>query len=67
MTVRELIGVLEDMPQDLLVAYQCCSEQVLIKAEEIEVKELCEPRPDGWIHDSRDDKPKKKYLLFPGN
>lgn len=67
MTVKELINFLKKQPQDLLVAYQCCSEQVLMRAAEIEVRELCEARPDGWIHDSRDDKPKQKYLLFPGN
>lgn len=67
MTVKELIKFLKGKPSDLLVAYQCFSEQVLMQPEEITVEELCEPRADGWIHDSRSDKPKQKYLLFPGN
>ena len=65
MTVAELIEFLQKQPQDLLVAYQRYSEQCLL--EEIEVRELCEPRPDGWVQDKRQDMPTRMYLVFPGN
>lgn len=67
MKVSELIEFLQKQPQDILVAYTCCSEQALMDADEIEIKELCHPRPDGWIQNKRPDKETKPYLLFPGN
>ena len=67
MKVSELIEHLKTFPQDLDVAYKCYSEQCLMDAEEIRVRTMCEARPDGWIHDSRQDKPIKCYLVFPGN
>lgn len=67
MNVKELIKFLEAQPQELEVAYRCCSEQCLLDTNWIEVKDLCEPRPDGWIQDKREDKPTRKYLVFPGN
>lgn len=67
MKVSDLIDFLKTQPQDLLVAYELCSEQVLMNADDIIIAELCEPRPDGWIHDKRPDKPTQQYLLFPGN
>lgn len=47
MTVKELIAFLKKQPQDIQVAYGLFSEQVLLKADQIEVFEGCEPRPDG--------------------
>ncbi|HAD32186.1 MAG TPA: hypothetical protein DCE77_11475 [Methylophaga sp.] len=67
MKVSELIEYLKTQPQDLDVIYQCFSEQVMLDADEIEIIEACEPRPDGWIQDKRDDMPTRKYLCFPGN
>jgi len=67
MTVKELIIFLETQPQDLQVAYKCCSEQVLLEATDIEVVECCIPRNDGWIQDKRPDIQTQHYLLFPGN
>ena len=67
MTVKELIELLQTKPQDLLVAYDLYSEQVLLEADDIRIKTLCEPRPDGWVHDKRPDKPTREYLIFPGN
>lgn len=67
MTVSELIEVLKTKPQDLQVIYKCCSEHVLLGANKIKVEEHCEPRADGWVHELRPDKPKKTYLVFPGN
>ncbi len=67
MTVSELIEFLKTQPQDLQVAYQYCSEQCLLVSDDIEIKECCEPRPDGWIHHKRDDKPSQMYLMLPGN
>lgn len=67
MTVAELISFLQTQPQGLQVAYRCYSEQCLLEATEIKVVEECEPRPDGWIENRRDDKPTRKYLMFPGN
>lgn len=66
MSVGELIQHLLKFDQDLPVAYSCCSEQVLMEAEQISVQEHCEPRPDGWIQNKRPDKPSVPYLLFPG-
>lgn len=67
MTVGELIGLLATYQKDLPVAYRMCSEQVLLEAKDIEVVDLCHPRPDGWIQDKRPDMPTQQYLLFPGN
>ena len=67
MNVAELIEFLKTQPQDLPVAYRCCSEQCLLGAREIRVVEACEPRPDGWIQDKRPDMPTRLYLMFPGN
>lgn len=67
MTVSELITYLQTFPNDIQVAYKMFSEQCLLKADEIYVNELCEPRQDGWIQNKRSDKPKIKYLIFPGN
>lgn len=67
MTVRELIAFLATQPPDLLVAYRIYSEQCLLEAKDIRIRPLCEPRPDGWVHDPRPDMPTRDYLLFPGN
>ena len=67
MKVSELIAFLQQQPLDLPVAYRLCSEQHLLDVNEIEVVELCEPRPDGWVQNFRKDKPFRKYLLLPGN
>jgi len=67
MTVAELIAHLQTQPQDLQVAYCLHSEFALMYVDEIQIMELCEPRPDGWIHRARPDKPKQSYLVFPGN
>ena len=44
-TVAEFIKFLQKQPQDMLVAYRCCSEQVLLGLDEINVRELCMARP----------------------
>ena len=67
MTVRELIELLQTKPQDLPVAYQIFSEQCLLEADDIRIRALCIPREDGWVADSRPDKPTREYLVFPGN
>jgi len=67
MTVRELIAFLQTQAPDLPVAYECCSEWNTLEAEQIKVEALCYPRPDGWIHDKRPDKPLQDYLVLPGN
>lgn len=67
MKVSELIEFLKTQPQDLRVVYECHSEQILLDASEIKIEELCVPRPDGWVHDKRPDKPTETYLVLPGN
>lgn len=67
MTVGELIEFLRTKNQDLPVAFVCHSERRLLTAEEIEEEDLCEARPDGWVHFDRPDKPVVRYLVFPGN
>lgn len=67
MTVSELIKFLQDQPQDMQIVYEIFSEQVLLKADKITIKELCRPRPDGWVQDKRPDMETQKYLVFPGN
>lgn len=67
MTVAELIETLKTFPPDLPVVYQCCSEYNTLEAHQLTVDELCQPRPDGWVHEKRPDKPSIKYLAFPGN
>lgn len=67
MTVSELIEFLKRQPQDIKVAFCRYSEQCLLKAEDIETKELCHPREDGWIQDRRPDMETETYLVLPGN
>lgn len=67
MTVSELIEFLKTQPQDIKVGYSKYSEQCLLKLEDIELKELCHPRDDGWIQDRRPDMETETYLLLPGN
>ena len=67
MTVSELVELLKKQDQDLPVAFHIHSEHSLLEAEDIEVKELCEPRQDGWIQNRRPDMPTRPYLVFPGN
>ena len=67
MTVAQLIEFLKTQPQDLLVAYKCCSEQVLLERNEIKIERLCAPRLDGWLQNARPDMPAQDYLVFPGN
>jgi hypothetical protein len=66
-TVADLIQYLETLPQDMPVAYRCFSEQCLLDFEDIEIKDLCVHRDDGWIQNKRPDMPTMKYLVFPGN
>lgn len=66
-TVADLIEYLKKQPQDLPIAYDLHSEQVLMELDQINIEELCEPRNDGWLHDKRPDKPFRQYLVFPGN
>lgn len=67
MQVKDLINILKEYPQDLYVAYRCCSENVMLEREKLEINELCAKRADGWVANARPDKPTKKYLVFPGN
>lgn len=66
-TVSDLIEHLRTLPQNLPVAYRCCSEQCLLEFKDIEIEELCHPRPDGWIQNKRPDMPSTPYLVLPGN
>jgi len=66
-TVAELIEFLKTQPQDLRVAYRCCSEHCLLETENVEPAIQCKARDDGWIEDWRDDKQVEEYLVFPGN
>jgi hypothetical protein len=67
MTVRELIKLLQTYPGDLPVGYRCCSENLMLKADDLRIIEACEERIDGWIQDKRPDMPSRPYLMFPGN
>lgn len=67
MKVKELIEFLKTIDHNLDVAYKIFSEQCLLELDDIEIKELCEARSDGWIHDFRKDKPSRKYLVLAGN
>lgn len=70
MTVKEFIEFLKTQPQDILVAYERCSEQCLLTKDEISIKKLKYPREDGWIHNTwrgEENEPLQEYLLLPGN
>lgn len=67
MIVSELIDFLKTQPQHLHVVSRCYSEQILLEKKYITIKELCFPRPDGWVQDKRPDMPSQPYLLFLGN
>lgn len=67
MNVSELISFLQTQPQHLTVVYRIHSEQCVLEKDEIEIRDLCEPRPDGWVHDKRPDKATQFFLVLPGN
>lgn len=67
MKVRELIEFLQSKPQDIEVAYMCCSEQCLLELKDIKLYDGCPPRPDGLVQNARPDVETMGYLLFPGN
>ena len=67
MTVAEFIQFLSTLPQDLPVAYRCCSESMLLDKDDIQIIDLCKPRYDGWVQNYRIDMDAQKYLLLPGN
>jgi hypothetical protein len=67
MIVSELIEILKNYPQDIKVCFEKYSEHRLIEIDDIELVELCSPRPDGWIQNKRLDKETEIYLVFPGN
>lgn len=67
MIVAELIEFLKTQEQTLPVVYTACSDQQLLKVDEIMVLELCLSRPDGHVQNYRKDKLTTKYLVFPGN
>lgn len=62
MKVYELIEALKDMPQDLEIVIPKYSENCTFDKEDLELVELCEARPDGWVHDKRPDKTVYEYL-----
>jgi len=66
-TVAELIHFLKTQRQDVQVAYRCFSEQCLLETNDIEVMDLCHPRPDGWVQNKRPDMETETYLVLPGN
>ncbi len=63
MNVKELIEYLKTQPQDMVVVYPCCSEYCVLE-EDIDIRELTTPRPDGWVQNKRDDMPSQKYLVI---
>ena len=67
MTVADLVTFLQKQPQDLPVAFRICSEQAILEHQDIVVKHLSLPRPDGWVENARPDRPTQAYLVFPGN
>ena len=67
MTVAELIEHLQQYDPGMQVVYEKYSEQCLLEAGELTVKELCYCRDDGWVQNKRPDKPSIPYLVFPGN
>ena len=67
MKVSELIELLKTYPQDLQVAREMYSEQLLLTTEDLSIEECCQPRPDGWIEHKRPDKPTQTYLVIAGN
>ena len=67
MKVKELIEILQAMPQDIDVAYRCWSEQCLMEPDEVSLFDGTAPRPDGWIQNARPDMEVIQYVMFPGN
>ena len=67
MNVSELKKILDKYPDDMMIVYNLFSEQCLLTEENIGIKELSLPRPDGWVENKRPDKESRTYLVFPGN
>lgn len=67
MKVSELIDYLKTQPQHLTVVFRCYSESCILEAKDIKIEELCAPRDDGWVPNTRPDKATQTYLVLPGN
>jgi hypothetical protein len=69
MNVKDLKNLLEQYPEDMLIAYAIHSEYALMEPKDISVVKMQPARPDGWIHTYPRDKTSKTidYLTFPGN
>jgi hypothetical protein len=63
-TVEGLITLLQGLPPDLPVAVPQYSENRLLEANDLNVSDLCDPRPDGWLQNRRPDMPTRKYLVI---
>lgn len=66
MTVAELVEKLQELPQNLTVITPLHSEFVILRPNGITIESHCEPRSDGWVHNSRPDKPLQEYVIIEG-
>lgn len=53
MNVAELRKILEQYPAEMPVVYGCYSEFATLTAHDIDTRDLCPARPDGWVHRPR--------------
>lgn len=73
MTVRELRQVLENFPQNMQVAYSCCSDYVRMTPDEIVVGNvITQLGRDTLLHHHSTYIPRQgeevaQFVLFPGN
>ena len=73
MSVRDLIEMLREISkglpkgEDTPICYRRFSEQCILERGDIELKQLCLPREDGWVQNYRQDKEDETYVVFPGN
>lgn len=65
MTVKDLITELMEYDLDTPVCYKQWSEHCLLDEGQLELRNFCEPRDDGWIHDFRPDKATQPYVVLP--
>jgi hypothetical protein len=64
MNVRQLVAFLQTQNQDMPVATQLYSEYCVLETGHINIRELCEARPDGWVHNKRPDEIAIPYLVI---
>lgn len=64
MKVKDLIAQLQTYDPEMLVISSLHSEYILLSDLSVDLGKAQPPRPDGWVHRARPDKPTQDYIII---